>query len=99
MATKQKAIKDLFEALKEKEILVAAGRGIFDVTDSWVVRITWDEQRGYERDVVCMYETSVGSISIEFDEWDTDECENHSTMHHPDDTVMYRLFKETDIDL
>jgi hypothetical protein len=99
MATKQKAIKDLFEALKEKEILVAAGRGIFDVADSWVVRFTWDEERGYERDVVGMYETSMGTIAVEYDEWDTDECENYSTMNSPDEVIVYRAFKEIDIDV
>jgi hypothetical protein len=99
MTTKQKAIKDLFESLKAKEILIADVRGIFDVADNWVVRFTWEEDGGYERDVISMYETSFGSISIEFDEWDDNECENYSTMNSPDEVVVYSLFKETDIDL
>jgi hypothetical protein len=98
MVTKQKAIKDLFELLKAKEILIAddRGGGIFVIADSWVVRLTCDE---FERDVICMYETSAGSISVEFDEWDHDECENYTTMNNHDEIVVFRLFKETDIDL
>jgi hypothetical protein len=45
-----------------------------------------------------MYETSTGSISVEFDDWDRDECENYSIMNNPDEVFVYRLFKETDID-
>ena len=100
MTTKQIAIKDLFEALKAKEILIAdkCGRGIFNVADSWVLRFTWEDNRGDSYDVVCMYETSTGSISVEFDDWDRDECENYSIMNNPDEVFVYRLFKETDID-
>jgi hypothetical protein len=102
MATKQIAIKDLFEILKVKEILIAdeLSDRSFYVADSWVVRLTCDEDKDSEceRDVVCMCESGLGSILIEFDEWD-DKHGYYSTPHKPNEVVVYRLFKETDIDL
>ena len=90
MATKQKAIKDVFEALKAKEIIVplTSCTDTYTTANDWCLMITVN---GCEWNVLNMQERK-RKIAVDFDVLGDISRFKYSL----DDIVEYRLFTEVD---
>ena len=93
MVTKQKAIKDVFEVLKAKEIIVplTSCTDTYTTANDWCLMITVN---GCEWNVVNIQERK-RKIAVDFDVLGDISRVKYS----PDEVIVYRLFKETDIEL